>query len=209
LNPQDPEACNLSLEKLSFYQNKKTGLNYEATHKTVVERCRKGDSKAQFELYELYARAMYNLCLRMVKHEADAEDVLQNAFIDVFRKLDSFRFESSVGAWIKRIVVNNCVNFLKKRRFELTELNEEITGEKTEPELSSKETDYDIQAINQAIFKLPQGYRIIFSLYLLEGYDHEEIADILNISVSTSKSQYSRAKKKLRELLQEQPLAMD
>jgi RNA polymerase sigma factor (sigma-70 family) len=190
-------------------------LNYESTHRKIVERCKQGDQKAQFELYELYARAMYNLCLRMLKNQPDAEDVLQNAFIDVFGKLHSFRFESSVGAWIKRIVVNNCINFLKKRRFEILELNEAITADegsekwKEHAGAGNDQPAYDIKAIQKAIFNLPQGYRIIFSLYLLEGYDHEEIAEILDISISTSKSQYSRAKKKLRELLQEQPLALD
>lgn len=142
--------------------------------------------------------------MRMVKNDADAEDILQNSFIDVFTKLESFRFESSVGAWIKRIVVNNCINFLKKRRLYFEEIDER-TGdfEDTPPE---EELQLNVKAIKDAIFQLPDGYRVVFSLYQMEGYDHSEIAEILNVSEQTSKSQYSRARKKLRELLS-QPMA--
>lgn len=136
----------------------------------------------------------------MVKNDMDAEDLLQNSFVDIFTKLDSFRFQSSVGAWIKRIVVNNCINFLKKRRLEIRELNDQIT-EHPEQEEEDYVPKYSIDSINQALFQLPDGYRVVFTLYLLEGYDHKEIAEILEISEATSKSQFSRAKKKLREII--------
>jgi RNA polymerase sigma-70 factor (ECF subfamily) len=135
----------------------------------------------------------------MVKNEMDAEDLLQNSFIDVFTKLESFRFQSSVGAWIKRIVVNNCINFLKKRRLYFEEVTEQL-GQIVEDQEPS-ESIMSVDAIKEAIFKLPDGYRVVFSLYLMEGYDHQEISEILNISVATSKSQYSRAKGKLRNIL--------
>ncbi len=187
-------------------------MEYEVIHKDIVERCKRGDSRAQFELYRLYSKAMFNICCRMLKSKADAEDVLQNAFVDIFTKLDSFKFQSSIGAWIKRIVVNNCINFLKKRRLNLAELNEQVVSENKEVEKEVDVSDIshlDVKKIKNAMFQLPDGYRIIFSLYLLEGYDHEEISEILGISISTSKSQYSRAKKKMRDLLQKQPLAME
>jgi len=179
-------------------------LEYNDIHRDLVEDCKKGVRKAQFELYQLYSKAMFNICLRMLKNEADAEDLLQNSFIDVFTKLDTFRFQSTIGAWIKRIVVNNCINFLKKRRLYFEEIddrigNQEDTSAEEEPVLS-------VQAIKDAIFQLPDGYRVVFSLYQMEGYDHKEIAEILNVSEQTSKSQYSRARKKLRELLS-QPMA--
>ncbi len=129
----------------------------------------------------------------------DAEDLLQNSFVDIFTKLDSFRFQSSVGAWIKRIVVNNCINFLKKKRLYFEEIDDRM-GNIVE-ESSTEEPTLSVETIKRAVFQLPDGYRVVFSLYLMEGYDHKEIADILNISVATSKSQFSRAKKKLRELL--------
>lgn len=144
---------------------------------------------------------MYNICLRMLRNEADAEDLLQNSFVDVFSKLDTFRFESSVGAWIKRIVVNNCINHLKKRRLTLEELNDQLHGRPDEEPDEGNGLELNPEVVNRAICALPEGYRVVFSLYLLEGYDHKEIAQILGISEATSKSQYSRAKKKLREML--------
>lgn len=141
---------------------------------------------------------MYNTCLRMVRNEADAEDLLQNSFVDVFGRLDTFRFQASIGAWIKRIVINNCLNFLKKRKIQLEELNERIADQ---AELEEVEMEYDIEKVKRAIQQLPDGYRIVLSLYLLEGYDHKEIGQVLGISEATSKSQYSRAKKRLREIL--------
>ncbi|HNE27821.1 MAG: RNA polymerase sigma factor [Saprospiraceae bacterium] len=170
------------------------------THRELVERCREGRRDAQFELYRLYSRAMYNTALRMLQNPHDAEDVLQSIFVEVFTKLDSFRHESSIGAWMKRITVNKCINFLKSRRLAFSELGagaDRIDDHDHEPE-----TPYSVDRINRAINELPDGYRVVFSLYAVEGYDHEEIAQILGITEATSKSQYSRAKAKLREMLQ-------
>ncbi len=169
------------------------------THRDLIERCREGRRDAQFELYRLYSRAMYNTTLRMVQNPHDAEDVLQSIFIEVFSKLDTFRYESSIGAWIKRITVNKCINFLKSRRLAFSELTQHNDrAEETAPET---EPVYSAERINHAIGELPDGYRIVFSLYALEGYDHEEIAQVLGITEATSKSQYSRAKARLREML--------
>lgn len=142
----------------------------------------------------------------MLNNEADAEDLLQQVFTDVFTKLHTFRFQSSIGAWIKRITVNNCINFLKKKRIQFAELNEQVQQpivELTSTTVSDS-THLDVQKINRALFQLPDGYRIVFSLYLLEGYDHQEIANILDISVATSKSQLSRAKSKIKQFIQAQ-----
>jgi RNA polymerase sigma-70 factor (ECF subfamily) len=169
------------------------------THRDLIERCKQGRRDAQFELYRLYNRAMYNTALRMVQNTHDAEDILQSTFVEVFMKLDTFRFESSIGAWIKRITVNKCINFLKSRRLtfqELTPYNER--SEESEP---APEMPYSVERINDAITTLPDGYRMVFTLYAMEGYDHEEIGDILGITEATSKSQYSRAKSKLRNML--------
>ena len=179
-------------------------MEYNDIHRDLVKDCKKGVRKAQFELYQLYSKAMFNICLRMLKNEADAEDLLQNSFIDVFTKLDTFRFQSTIGAWIKRIVVNNCINFLKKRRLYFEEIDDRI-GDREDTQVE-EEPRLSVQAIKDAIFQLPDGYRVVFSLYQMEGYDHKEIAEILNVSEQTSKSQYSRARKKLRELLS-QPMA--
>jgi RNA polymerase sigma factor (sigma-70 family) len=170
------------------------------THRDLIERCRDGHRESQFELYRLYSRAMYNTALRMVRHPHDAEDVLQSIFIEVFTKLDSFRYESSIGAWIKRITINKCINFLKSRRLVFTELT--ANSDRAETSEVAPEPEYSVDKINRAIAELPDGYRVVFNLYALEGYDHEEIGQILGVTEATSKSQYSRAKAKLRERLQ-------
>ncbi len=169
------------------------------THRDLIERCREGRRDAQFELYRLYSRAMYNTALRMVRHPHDAEDLLQSVFIEVFSKLDSFRYESSIGAWMKRITINKCINFLKSRRLALSELTP--FNDRAEESAPEPEPPYTVERINRAINELPDGYRVVFSLYAVEGYDHEEIAQILGVAEATSKSQYSRAKAKLRDML--------
>ncbi|MEZ4950401.1 MAG: RNA polymerase sigma factor [Saprospiraceae bacterium] len=192
-------------QKLDVYTTelKTHRLDYGDTHKEIIEACKRGDRNAQFTLYRLYSKAMYNVCLRMVRNEADAEDLLQYSFIDVFTKLESFRQESSVGAWIKRIVINNCINWLKKRRLQFSQLDERFHDLEDYGQSAPNEDNIQmtVEAINKAVYKLPDGYRVVFSLYALEGYDHEEIGEILGISTSTSKSQYSRAKRKLVDLL--------
>ena len=171
-------------------------------HYDIVKDCLRGERKAQHELYSLYSRAMYNTCLRMLGTVENAEDVLQNAFIDVYTNLEHFRFESSVGTWIKRIVVNNCINFIQKKRPGITELSDNIVDNYYENYSDENCTvAFSVMEIKNAVKMLPEGYRVVFSLYAFEGYDHEEIADILKISESTSKSQYSRAKSKLRSIL--------
>lgn len=181
-------------------------MDYASTHRDIVEKCKNGNRQAQFELYKLYSKAMYNVCLRMVKSELDAEDILQNSFVDIFTKLDTFQFQSSIGAWIKRIVLNNCINFLKRNRVHFEELDERFTNLKEEERSDDEQVGLTVERVNRALFELPDGYRVVFSLYMLEGYDHKEIAEILNITEATSKSQFSRAKSKLREILETQRL---
>ncbi len=177
-------------------------MDYINTHRDVIESCKRGERKAQFELYKLYSKAMYNTCLRMLRNEADAEDILQNSFIDIFSNLNAFQYQSSIGAWIKRIVVNNCINYLKKKRLKFEELTHNHEGKFNDiSEDHPVEIDYKVQHIQNAMLELPDGYRVVCTLYLVEGYDHKEIGSILGISEATSKSQYSRAKKKLREKL--------
>jgi len=131
----------------------------------------------------------------------EAEDALQESFIDIYKKLHTFKYESTPGAWIKRIVVNHCINKLRKRKLPLDNIDEGryVAEEKEE----IVDHSLEVNKIKKAISYLPDGYRAIFSLYAMEGYDHQEIGQIMNISESTSKSQYSRAKKKIRELITE------
>ncbi len=166
-------------------------------HAPLIEECRQGNSKAQFTLYDQYSRAMFNLAFRILNNREDAEDILQEAFVECFRNLGSFRFESTFGAWLKKIVVNKCINQIKKKKIDLTLCD-------TMPHViyeEEEETEYEAGKIIKSIELLPDGYRVILTLYLLEGYDHSEISQILGITESTSKSQYSRAKEKLRSIL--------
>ena len=170
--------------------SKSKTLDYANTHRDIIEKCKKGNRQAQFELYRLYSKAMYNVCLRMLANEQDAEDLLQNSFVDVFTKLHSFRYKSSVGAWIKRIVINNCINYLKKNRLLIEELEDKHA--ETMPEVDRVSLDgpqLNVDKIKSAMQRLPEGYRLVFSLYMFEGYDHREISGILEISEATSKSQ--------------------
>jgi len=179
--------------------------NYIDINKALVDRCRTGDRKAQCDLYHLYAKQMYNVAMRIVNNTVDAEDILQESFLEAFRSIRDFREDASFGAWLKKIIINRAINYLKKRRLTLFEqipgadsLQHEDTAHDTE------EIHYEVRKVHNAMGMLPTGYRLVISLYLLEGYDHAEIAQILSITESTSKSQYNRAKEKLRALIKEQ-----
>jgi RNA polymerase sigma-70 factor (ECF subfamily) len=143
---------------------------------------------------------MYNVSYRITGNQDEAEDALQEAFISAFRSLDSYRGEATFGSWLKRIVVNKAINALKKRKMESFPEDEEFDIPDVETE-SQYEPALSVEKLRKAIESLPDGYRTVLSLYLVEGYDHQEIAEILNITESTSKSQLNRAKNKLREIL--------
>lgn len=176
---------------------------YQNIHHDLVDRCRKGDFKAQCELYKLYYKPMYNICLRMLGSQVDAEDVMQEAFLNAFTKIDSYHGVVSFGAWLKKIVINRSLDYLKKRKVKFEELNEKIPDE--EP-VQIEISEIQMEKLKNAIQHLPDGYRVVLSLYLLEGYDHEEIAQILGISNVSSRSRYLRAKLKLREMLHKEEL---
>mgnify|MGYP003816248033 CR=1 FL=1 len=171
-------------------------------HQKLIEASKKGDNRARRQLYELYARAMFNICYRMMNNREDAEDILQEAFVQAFTKLESFRYESTFGAWLKRIVINTCINAINKRKVDLL-LTEDMYYYKDVMDEDEAELPLTVQDIQKALELLPEGGRIVFSLYLLEGYDHLEIAEILGITESTSKSQFMRAKRKVCEILKE------
>ena len=179
--------------------HKLLGTTYAQTHIHLIEACKLGDRKAQFRLYQLYAKAMYNICIRILGNQALAEDALQEAFVNAFHKLHSFEGRASFGAWLKRIVINKCLSQLKRRQLEWEPIDEN-TLEWAEQE-PVREAELSGTRIHQAIKELPKGCRVVFTLYQLEGYDHKEISEIMNISVSTSKSQYHRAKRLLQKKL--------
>lgn len=171
-------------------------------HDDVIALCLKGDRSAQHQLYDLYAKAMYNICYRMTNDGDEAADVLQEAFISAFNNLSSYRGTASFGAWLKRIVVNKSINHIRSRKMNLVPIEDVDLA--SDSEVRDEDLYMDIDRIKTGIEKLPDGYRVVFSLYLLEGYDHKEISEILGITESTSKSQYNRAKAKLKQILLDQ-----
>ncbi len=178
-------------------------------HRYLIERCLEQDRKAQFQIYKLYSDAMYNVCYRMLKREEDAQDVLQEAFVDAFTKLHTFRFDAAFGSWLKRIVINRCINVLKKRKLLTINVEEpKLVHIPDDTETDESEIEWEIGQVRRCMDKLPEGARIVLNLYLFEGYDHAEIAEILNITESTSKAQYSKARKRLREVLTKERAAL-
>ncbi len=173
-------------------------------HADLIEASKAGDRLAQARLYQLYNRAMFNICSRMLGDQAAAEDALQEAFVNAFRKLHLFEGRSSFGAWLKRIVINKCLSHLNKKSLYTEPIDERIMEHPDDANEGVAEIELVPEEIQEAIKSLPEGCRVVFTLYQLEGYDHQEIAQILGVSVSTSKSQYHRAKKLLRARLGKQ-----
>ncbi len=169
-------------------------------HRDIIEASKKGSNKARYQLYQLYSRAMFNICYRMMHNREEAEDMLQEAFTQAFRKLDTYRYESGFGSWIKRIVVNTCLNTINKRKPELVYCDM-VDQNNIEEDEEDKEMEFTKQRVLNAMEHLPDGARMVFSLYLLEGYDHGEIAQIMGITESTSKTQFMRAKRRIVEFL--------
>ena len=176
---------------------------YENIHQEIIDQCREGDQKAQFRLYKLYYKPMYSVCMRLINQAAEAEDVMQEAFLNAFRNIGTYRGEVSFGAWLKRIVINRSLDYLKKKKLKLEEINDK-TAQIADYQMEMKEVN--VEAIKNAIQQLPDGYRVVLSLYLIEGYDHEEISEILGITNSNSRTQFLRAKNKLRELLKDKEI---
>ncbi len=141
---------------------------------------------------------MYNVSVRIVNDVMEAEDVMQEAFLSAFKKIKTYKGEVSFGAWLKRIVVNRSLDYLKKKKVQFEEINERTT-QIEDYQMAAHEVDAKV--LKAAIQDLSDGYRVVLSLYLIEGYDHEEISQILGISNSASRTQLLRAKNKLRELL--------
>jgi RNA polymerase sigma factor (sigma-70 family) len=174
-------------------------------HQDLIDGCKVGDQKAQFQIYKLYYKAMYNTSLRIVSDTMEAEDIMQESFLSAFEKIETYSGTVSFGAWLKKIVINRSLDSLNRKKaiFEDIDTHIGIRDSSGEDIAQKEEIDVRVEEVKQAIEKLPDGYRIILSLYLLEGYDHDEIGEILSITSSTSRSQLSRAKQKLISELKE------
>ena len=175
---------------------------YIDKHYQLVVECKQGSKKACYELYRLYSKAMLNVAFRILNSMDEAEDVLQESFLDAFNKVKDFRQETTFGLWLKQIVVNRSINLLRKRKLDWVHMeSEQLENIPDEQPADEEEQEYKVAQVKQAMQLLPEGYRIVLSLYLLEGYDHEEIGQILNITENTSRTQFLRAKRKLSEVL--------
>jgi len=176
------------------------GNKYINIHQDLLDRCHDGDKKAQFEIYRLYYKSMYNSSLRIVGIPEEAEDIMQESFLTAFRKLKTYSGDVSFGAWLKKIVINRSLDVLRKRKVIFEELHAEL------PVVSEPEPEVDtitMEEVKSAIDMLSDGYRTILSLILLEGYDHEEVSEILGVKNVTSRTQFSRARQRLKEILTE------
>jgi len=186
-------------------ENSKTGgleLTAPILHDELVERCKQGDPRSYAELYQKYSKAMYNTSLRIVNNTGDAEDVLQESFTDAFSSIETFQYKSTFGAWLKKIVINKSINHLRKKKMDLIDLEKTNVGHLPEEDsLDEKDIQLKVEEIKRAVKLLPNGYRTVLSLYLFEGYDHEEISEILRVSHATVRTQYMRAKQKLISLI--------
>ena len=169
----------------------------------IIEQCKQNNRKAQLQLYNQYCDGMYIVAYRFLKDANDAEDVVQEAFIKAFTKLHQYKAEVTFGAWLKRIVVNKSIDFLKSKKQHLVELDA-VSLKVVDTPIEDKwlvDDAITLDDVKQAINKLPDKYQYVVMLYLIEGYDHQEISEILNISEVASRTQLSRGKVKLQELL--------
>lgn len=179
-------------------RDKKGKMLFDISH-PLVQKCKNGDSRAQMEIYKMYYKAMFNTCFRIVNDTMEAEDIMQEAFLKAFDKIKTFKGEVSFGAWLKRIVVNHSLDYLKKRKLDLVEMNSNTHEEysETSDSLKEEEISLEVEKIKKTIEEMPEGYKVVLNLKLIEGYDYEEIAAILDIKESAARSQFSRARQKL------------
>jgi RNA polymerase sigma factor (sigma-70 family) len=167
----------------------------------LIEACLKGDSRAQKMLFEKHGPKLFAVCMRYSNSEEEAKDVLQDGFIKIFEKLNIYKGEGSFEGWMRRVVVNTALDAIRKNK----KLKSQVDIDDVAYGLTTNESVLDTMAAEDLMLvlqTLPTGYRTVFNLYVIEGYSHKEIAEELNITVSTSKSQFSRAKGILREILE-------
>ena len=176
---------------IPFYNNEKQ----------LIKRASAGNQGAQKHIYDKYAPKMLGVCRQYIKDLQFAEDVMINGFLKVFKNLDSFKFKGSFEGWIRRIMINESISYVRKQQFVV--YDDELY-ERSIAKAEVFSTDLDVEHIQMLIDSLPEGYKMVFVLYVVEGYKHHEIADLLQVSESTSKSQLFKARKMLQEKLQKQ-----
>lgn len=168
----------------------------------IIEKCKKNDREAQKMLFDAYSPVLFGICLRYAKDKFEAEDTLQDGFVKILSKISDFNGSGSFEGWMKRIIINTAItNYHKNKKHNLNYDIDDIQ-EKNINNVEISNSDYTPEELLTVINTLPEGYKIVFNLYAIEGYKHKEIAKQLNIDINTSKSQYSRAKKLLRHKLE-------
>ncbi|WP_299627104.1 sigma-70 family RNA polymerase sigma factor [uncultured Tenacibaculum sp.] len=170
-------------------------------HQKLINACKRQDKKAQLELYRSYSKAMFLIAHRYVKDKFIAEDVMQEAFVKAFKNINSYKAEVAFGAWLKRIVINQSIDELKRNRLEMVSINEEVYQTIDENESWEVDNSITTQMIIEAINNQKEKYRLVLTLYLLEGYDHKEISSVLGITEVTSRTHLMRGKKLIKEYL--------
>ena len=179
-------------------QPKKSFLN----EKILIQKCKQNKHSAQLTVYKMYKNMMFNACLRIVRSKHDAEDIVQESFIKGFQKIGQLQEEANLGAWLKRIVVNASLDFVRKKKNEYW-IEESFIPEEKEEELSIEEDKgIKVQLIKDCLEEIKEKYRIILVLYMIEDYNHREIGEMLNLKESTVRNQYRRGKKLLIEMIQ-------
>ena len=171
----------------------------------LIKACKQNDQNAQMQIYQLYYKAMYNTALRIVNQPDDAEDVMQEAFIKAFSKINSYKKTATFGAWLKRIVINESINWLRQQK-NLLCLNDDIKQIEMETEIDIDEKNTQIEQVLEAMNQLKENYKIILTLHFIEGYDYEEIMQILNLSYANVRTMMSRAKKALKRKLEQKSI---
>lgn len=175
---------------------KRTYRNY--SDQELVAACLKKERKAQKELYDRFSPFMKGVCIRYASSELEADDILQESFIKVFKHLENYTDEGKLGAWVKRITVNTAIEFYRKRAVYEKHMND-LALEAEAGHVSELFQTVDLDLLRKQIQQLPDGFRVVFNLYAIEGYTHKEISEQLSISIGTSKSQFARAKKLLQK----------
>ena len=169
----------------------------------VVEKCKANDRSAQLQLYRKYCDGMFIVAMRFVKNTDDAEDVLQESFIKAFQKLHQFKGDVTFGAWLKRIVINKSIDFLKSKKENVVSLDEGYMQVVEDDNNWNVPSTINIEQVRNAIDDLQSKYKYVVLMYLLEGFDHQEISQVLNISESACRTRLLRGKGHLKELLKE------
>lgn len=171
------------------------------SEKLLVEQCKVNSQRAQMQLYKQYCDGMFIIASRYMKNSAEAEDAMQEGFIKAFKKIHQFSGEVTFGAWLKRIVINTCLDMIKAKKMDFTQMTDEVGY------IADDEIDWDVaetttvEEIKNAIFSLPEKYKTVIQMYLLEGYDHKEIAAIMDMSENTSRTILHRGRIQLKEQL--------